>query len=116
MESGSATTVGEWLTSLKPQVPEALAMRLDQLLAPQLERPAAEVATVCLDTGINLLSALLAMRESSRDSALDLLAVDALVTCAFQAAAANPASVDSLTKDAMTRIAQIPSAHKNAEL
>lgn len=103
-------TVGQWLETLDPDVPEALAARLNQLLAAQTSRPIEEVPEVCLNAGVNLLSDLLTTRESNRNSALDLLAVDALVTCAFQAAASNPASVDSLAINAMTRIAQIPSS------
>jgi len=53
---------------------------------------------------------MLSSRATDRGSALDLLAVDALVTYAFEAAAETPAELEQLANDAMTRIAEIPEA------
>ena len=47
----------------------------------------------------------------TRDSALDLLAVDALVTYAFEAAADAPEVLETLSTDALRRIASLAEAH-----
>jgi hypothetical protein len=46
----------------------------------------------------------------TRDSALDLLAVDALVTYAFEAAADEPEALETLSSDALRRIAALADA------
>jgi len=52
-----------------------------------------------------LLHDLLERPSAGRDSALDLLTVDALVTYAFEAAAAEPERLPDYAADAMTRLA-----------
>ena len=103
-------TVGAWLESLDPRPPRALEERLSTLLAPLAHRPVSEVPESCLEAGESLLGVLLASGSTSRATALDLLAVDALVTYAFQAAADDPARVESRASQAMARIAAIPDA------
>ena len=53
---------------------------------------------------------LLARPTTGRESALDLLTVDALVTYALEAAASSPESLPMLTTDAMTRLAAVAHA------
>jgi hypothetical protein len=53
---------------------------------------------------------LLASGSTSRATALDLLAVDALVTYAFQAGADDPARLEERAARAMARIALLPAA------
>jgi hypothetical protein len=106
----SASTVGEWLLALQPSPPRALALRLSELLAPYLKLPADEAPEACLEAGERLLDTLLASGSTSRNSALDLLAVDALVTYAFQATADDPRRLESRAARAMARIAALPGA------
>jgi hypothetical protein len=81
---------------------------LSVLLAGAASRPVREVPEACLEAGEELLDALLASGSTSRASALDLLAIDALVTYAFQAAADDPARLEERAAQAMARIAALP--------
>jgi hypothetical protein len=81
---------------------------LSVLLAGAALRPVREVPEACLEAGEELLDALLASGSTSRASALDLLAIDALVTYAFQAAADDPARLEERAAQAMARIAALP--------
>ena len=74
------------------------------MIATDAGRPASEVPEVCLRAAEDYLQKLLASGSTSRETAMDLLAVDALVTYAFQAAAGDPAQIEARTKSAMTRI------------
>jgi hypothetical protein len=47
----------------------------------------------------------------TRDTALDLLAVDALVTYAFEAAADDPATLEDRAKQTLARIAALAESH-----
>jgi len=106
--SVGADTVGGWLQALQPSPPRALASRLSELLAPYLTRPCEQAAESCLEAGERLLDTLLASGSTSRGSALDLLAVDALVTYAFQATADDPRQLEARAARAMARIAALP--------
>lgn len=106
----SGLTVATWLEQLEPPPPAALHTRLRELLAEHAQRPVVEVPSACLAAGEARLATLLAERATDRASALDLLAIDALVTYAFEAAATEPESMERLAADAMTRIAEIPEA------
>ena len=108
VESVRAGTVGDWLLALEPTPPRALASRLSEVLAPYLALSSDHVADACLEAGEHLLDTLLASGSTSRGSALDLLAVDALVTYAFQAAADNPQQLEPRAARAMARIAELP--------
>lgn len=105
--AGSVGTVGAWMAAVEPRPPEALALRLDRLLHPFANDPADTVPEACLSAGEQLLDELLASGSTSRGTALDLLAVDALVTYAFQAAADEPERLDARAARAMARIASI---------
>jgi hypothetical protein len=99
--------VSGWIASVEPRPPEALAARLEGLLQPFANDPADSVPEACLTAGERLLDELLASGSTSRGTALDLLAVDALVTYAFQAAADAPDRLDARAARAMARIASI---------
>lgn len=105
---GAAGTVGAWLSTLQPAPPSALAARLEELLGPYLALSADRVPDACLEAGEQLLDTLLSSGSTSRGTALDLLAVDALVTYAFQAAADTPEQLESRAARAMQRIASLP--------
>jgi hypothetical protein len=108
--SNATHTVADWLDAVEPAPPPALMTRLRELLAPHAHRPLQEAAESCLAAGETQLAAMLSSQATDRGSALDLLAVDALVTYAFEAAADSPAMLERLANDAMTRIAEIPEA------
>lgn len=80
-------------------------MRMEAVLGDGLAQPADRVATLCIAAGERLLSDLLHNKLTSRESALDLLTADALVTYAFEAAGDTPDDVAALASDAMRRIA-----------
>ena len=101
-------TVGEWLAALQPPPPPALADRLKLALAHFAAQDVDRVPEACLDAGERLLDELLATGKTTRGSALDLLAVDALVTYAFQAAADSPERLEARAARAMARIAALP--------
>ena len=77
-------------------------------MRPFAHLPVQQVPEACLDAGERLLDELLACGSTSRSTALDLLAVDALVTYAFQAAADEPALLDARAARALARIAAMP--------
>jgi hypothetical protein len=103
-------TVGTWLENLRPTPPAALVARLSELLQPYADLPAHRVPDVCLEAGEQLLAALLTAGSTERGTALDLLAADALVTYAFQAAADTPGQIETLASRAMQRISALPRA------
>jgi hypothetical protein len=102
------TTVGDWLTALQPPPPPALFARLSTVLAAYVDLPQSQVPESCLAAGEQLLDELLASGSTSRGSALDLLAVDALVTYAFESAADAPSLLEARAARAMSRLAALP--------
>ena len=101
-------TVGEWLGQVEPAPPPVLAARLREMIAAMADRPVAELPEVCLDAGERALDGMLRTGSTSRETALDLLAVDSLVTYAFQAAADMPERIEVRAMQAMQRIAALP--------
>lgn len=97
-------TIGDWLATRTPAPPEPLATRLADALAPVLGRDASEVPDAALGAAAELLEALLRDRTAGRDRALDLLAADALVTYAFEAASENPERIAARADAAMARL------------
>ncbi len=100
-------TVGDWLEARSPEAPPALAVRVRQSLGVRLGEDSLHTSTVCEAAAEELLAALLAGRETGRESALDLLAADALVTYAFEHAAGAARDLDAEAAAAMERIATI---------
>lgn len=109
-QSSPARTVGEWMARIEPAPPAALHSRLCTLVEPWADLSVEQVPDACLEAGERLLDALLASGSTSRDTALDLLAVDSLVTYAFQAAADDPQRLEERTARAMACIAALPGA------
>lgn len=67
-----------------------------------------------LATAESLLAELLALDCAGRDRALDLLAVDAMVTYAFEAAAESPDTLSSRATAAMSSIAALAAPEERA--
>ncbi len=103
-------TVADWLRSRTPAPPAALTARLDEVLSASLHEPAARVPIVFLEAGEQLAAELLLSNSTSRGSALDLLAADALVTYAFEAAGEMGSGIDARAEAAMQRISIIGAA------
>ena len=101
------TTVGQWLDARLPAPPSLLAERIRELLGDAARRDAGEAADACLSAGERLLAELLGTEPTSREQALNLLAADALVTYAFEAASAEPRSLDGRAAAAMQRISAL---------
>ena len=96
-----------WLAERSPEPPPALAARLLEALGARATMPTAEVGLVLLEAGESLLSRLLVEGRTDRESALDLLAADAFVTYAFEAACDDPAHISERARHAMARISRL---------
>jgi len=77
--------VRDWIVkeSAAPKTPAALVERMLAFLGDDARRDARDVSEACLAAAARALEELLAAGRFERDSALDLLAVDALTTFAF---------------------------------
>jgi hypothetical protein len=67
-----------------------------------------------LATAESLLAELLALDCAGRDRALDLLAVDAMVTYAFEAAAESPETLATRATAAMASVAALAAPERRA--
>lgn len=92
-----------WLATREPPPPAELRERV-RLLAGGAGAPGDDRAEALIAAARRALDGLIATGSMDRASALDLLAVDALVTYAFEAAAATPAMVPSMARDAMASL------------
>lgn len=99
-------TLHSWLRDRTPAPPRRLAERIGEVLGARMGRPAAEAHELCLEAAVQLLRELLA-RPTGRESALDLLTVDALVTYAFEASASEPAKLQARAQSAMSRLSLV---------
>ena len=100
-------TLAEWLRDRTPAPPPRLAERIQTVLAERTSRPVAEAPELCVAAAAELLHELFSRPTAGRASALDLLTVDALVTYAFEAAAADPATVEARATAAMSRLSLV---------
>ena len=96
-------TIAAWLRERTPAPPPRLTARIDDALGARRDAPVAELPEACVAAAEELLRELLARSSAGRESALDLLAVDALVTYAFEAAAGDPDSIQRRA-DAAARV------------
>jgi hypothetical protein len=99
-------TPGEWLSGRTPVPPPALRARLTQALR-DVASAADDLPESYLRAAERLIEELLQGECTSRDSALDLLTADALVTYAFEAASESPESLVPRAAAAMRRIASL---------
>jgi uncharacterized membrane protein len=100
-------TLSAWLDARRPAPPVRLRARIDAALGRALEGDASSAAAACLSAGEQITRALLRENATSRESALDLLAADALVTYAFEAASERPGELAVQCRAAMARIAAL---------
>lgn len=98
----------EWISTAKPEAPERLVTRVREVLEASSRAPQAAVADALVDAAEILLREVLEEAEGpARDKALDLLAADACVTWAFEAASDDPASLGDRAKATMERLARV---------
>ena len=95
-------TLREWLETRTPAPPPRLLQRIVEVLGPNAKAEAS--SEVLVDTAGRLLRDLTTQRTLGRESALDLLTVDALVTYAFECAADSPDTLLDATARAMERL------------
>jgi hypothetical protein len=95
----------EWLETRNPAPPPRLLHRIVDLLGPAVNSEASSDTFVA--AAERLLRELSARPTLARDSALDLLAVDALVTYAFECAADSPDTLLDATTRAIERLGAI---------
>jgi hypothetical protein len=100
-------TLAAWLDARRPAPPAELRARVDAALGATLHGDRGDPATACLDAAERLVRDLVRENATSRNSALDLLAADALVTYAFEAASERPAELPARAREAMIRFAAL---------
>jgi hypothetical protein len=98
-------TLRAWLRERTPLPPPRLAARIEETLGDRCEQDEADATEHCVSAADELLRNLMSRPSAGRESALDLLTVDALTTYAFEAASANPSSLDGRATNAMIRLA-----------
>lgn len=97
----------DWLSTRQPSAPFALSNRIAEVVAAHPEWEAMPRSLALMAAGEELLSAVLAAAPKDRRAALDLLAADACVTYALEAAADAPDSFVQRADDATHRIARL---------
>ena len=100
-------TVGRWLATRTPEPPELLLERLRDALGDSARRDVAEASDVCLAAAEAIVLRLLHDATDTRDQALDLLAADALITYAFEAASERPEELADRATRAMSRMSNL---------
>jgi hypothetical protein len=98
-------TLREWLRQRAPTAPPDLLARVHETLGSRCDIDAAQASAVCVEAADELLRELLTRPSTGRETALDLLTVDALATYAFEAASDNPESLSERAEVAMARFA-----------
>lgn len=101
-------TAAELMAAVPVEVPERLVARVQEVLAAHPQWQLLPAADSLVSVADELLRGVLAQREgngSPRDQALDLLAADACVTWAFEAAADQPGSLGAHASATMERLA-----------
>jgi hypothetical protein len=92
----------EWLETRTPAPPPRLLHRIVEVLGPDATADAN--ADVLVGAAARLLRELTARPTLARESALDLLTVDALVTYSLECAAASPETLVDATTNAIGRL------------
>lgn len=103
-------TVGGWLDTRQPAPPAALGAELRRALGPALSADASTVRDASLAAAERLVADAVAAGCRSRAQAIVLLAADALVTYAFEAAADEPEALGERAAAAVRRFASLAAA------
>lgn len=100
-------TIADWLTTRVPAPPPQLTERVLAALGAARDDDVAWTAERCLEAAERVVGGLLREGRTGRDSAAELLAADALVTYAFEAASDDPAALPDRARSAMRRLAAL---------
>ena len=101
------TTLQEWLDERQPEAPPALRRRIAEVVAAHPEWEAMPRSHALLLASESLMKDVLQAAPKDRAAALGLLAADACVTYAFEAAVDEPSDLTALADRAMQRIANL---------
>ena len=107
-------TLLAWLESRTPAPPAAMMSRVVEALGTRAYEDVARASALCLDAATELLEDLLKEDALGRESAIDLLAADALVTYAFEAAAGDIDRLDDAASAAMVRLGALAAEQKSS--
>ena len=100
-----STPLSAWTEARTPEPPHELVSRIEGMVGSRTVGSSA--ADALMDSSEAAMERLLVDGCLTRESALGLLAVDALVTYAFEAAADEPPSIEERAKQALARIAAL---------
>ena len=100
-------TIREWLAERTPAAPPRLRTRIENALADRASRLTTDTPAESIAAAEELLRDLFVRPTAGRESALDLLVIDALVTYAFEAAATEPELLAARAGDAMARFSAL---------
>ena len=100
-------TIGEWLATRTPAPPPQLMHRVREALGPAATDDVRCAADQCINAAERVVGQLLRDGRTGRESAPDLLAADALVTYAFEAAGDDPGQLVARAQSAMLRLARL---------
>lgn len=96
----------DWLAHREPSPPRLLRERVEALARSVPDRPDDPSASL-LDAAEEALGAIARRPADDRATALDLLAVDALITYALEAAAERPETIPDVSARAMSRLSRV---------
>lgn len=102
----------DWLTSREPEPPHQLASRIAAMTTRTSGAPSLSHADELVGAGEAAMRTVLQGGCLTRSSALELLAVDAIVTYAFEAAADEPDQLEDRAADALARIAALAAPYE----
>jgi hypothetical protein len=100
-----STPLSGWIEARTPAPPHELIARIASMIGHRSVGDGAADALV--DCSVDAMGRLLGGGCLTRESALDLLAVDALVTYAFEGGADEPAALEDRAKRALARVAAL---------
>ena len=98
-------TVRDWLAHREPSPPRVLRERVEALALEAADQ--ADPAASLLSAAESALARLSGVAADDRSAALDLLAIDALVTYAFEHASETPDGIPALATRAMSRLSAV---------
>jgi hypothetical protein len=100
------SSIRAWLAEREPAPPAELAAKLAQCVdaAPEAVLASNSVAEVVGAIGTWLLQSVVERQRTAYDAAVDLLAADAFVTYAFEAASEEGTDVAGLANQLLTRV------------
>lgn len=102
-------TVRDWIVGRATAAPAELTTQILSLLGADADQDVERAGALCLATATRSLNALLDFGRYGRDSALHLLAIDALTTYAFEYAceSGTPDGVLALATDGARALSQL---------